>query len=135
MGAGSLFGWTAVWGLAFEGARLRLRFCGDAWVIRLLGGSLIGGSLIGGSPPASLLWQVGSPQWRSPPLCSGSLTGLRPMKKYRTKISYVRAQRNFGSVLFRTAHCLRGHYLITINFYQLVFCINIWLFVQFWKFF
>ena len=94
----------------------------------------------------------GTPQWRSLPLRSSSLTGLcasialgggdpavaltsaalqfahglRPMKKDRSKISYVRAQRNFASVLFRTAHCLRGHYLTTTNFYQLVFCINIW---------
>ncbi len=104
----------------------------------------------GFAPP--LLWAGGTPQWRSLPLRSSSLTGLcasialgggdpavaltsaalqfahglRPMKKDRSKISYVRAQRNFASVLFRTAHCLRGHYLTTTNFYQLVFCINIW---------
>ncbi len=78
----------------------------------------------GFAPP--LLWARGDP---AVALTSAALQfahGLRPMKKDRSKISYVRAQRNFASVLFRTAHCLRGHYLTTTNFYQLVFCINIW---------
>ncbi len=78
----------------------------------------------GFAPP--LLWAGGDP---AVALTSAALQfahGLRPMKKDRSKISYVRAQRNFASVLFRTAHCLRGHYLTTTNFYQLVFCINIW---------
>lgn len=86
-----------------------------------------------GSPSASPEWlSLGAgPQCRSLALRSSSLTGFRPMKKDRTKISYVRAQRNFSSVLFRTAHCLRGHYLILTNYYQLFFWLNIWIFVQF----
>ena len=37
---------------------------------------------------------------------------LRPMKQETEKFSYVRAQRKFFCLLFRTAHCFREHCII-----------------------
>ena len=36
--------------------------------------------------------------------------GLRPMKKDMEESAYVRAQRRFFHVFFRTAHCQRERY-------------------------